>query len=106
MVDSTLRIDVDLAAYPIEAIRRAAYAFAEQHWIEIISAVPPVAIVEIRSQSGQPLPADARAAFMNSLADFSLRVEIETKTRVVRELLVKTALERAAPQPRPTDDAA
>jgi His-Xaa-Ser system protein HxsD len=86
-------IDIDL--YPREALLRTCYALTDRCYIWLSRQDGSQVKVSFRRKD-QALDVDLlKAEFANALLDFALRVDVEERTRVIREALVTTALAEA-----------
>ena len=88
------RLFVDLSLTRASAVQRVAYALADRFDVEVLRTSNTEATLLVRRQKDGPvLPTDAELRRL--LLDFTLRLDIEEKTRDVRTLLVKAALSHA-----------
>lgn len=85
----TLSIQIDAAAHPISAVSRACYSLADLATFEVqvqgnsffVRAVP----------IGSASPQDISSRLKTALIDFTVREEIESRTKGLRDLIWRTA---------------
>lgn len=86
-------IHVDGGIHPASAVTRVCYALAELATFEISSAENSIA-VRIHPAGGRSLD-DVIRHFHTSLVDFTLREDIEARTKEIRTLIWQTAFGEA-----------
>lgn len=92
-------LNVDTKSYPLAAIHRALYWLAE----ETASKVELVDEDSVRitlSSLGASLSDDIEERLLRALNDFALRVDIEERTRELRNLIIQSALHEATSSPK------
>ena len=86
-------IEVDTSLHPVSAVQRTCYALAEMAVFEIAREANCVSL-RVTPREGQRID-DVLERFTTSLIDFTLREEIEARTRGQRELIWRTAFSEA-----------
>ena len=96
--DDAIRLRVETAVYPLEAIYRACYRFTDKYylWLTAVPSDNSVAIeIEIASKQGHLDASIVRGEFGNTLIDEALRHTIALETGSIRDALVTAALREA-----------
>lgn len=89
------QIDLDLAAFSIEAIKRAAYRCSDQFAFNISVTADSAACTLIFDGSKSPESIDAAVVtFRKELLDQDLRIAIRAETEGVRNLILAHAFSR------------
>jgi His-Xaa-Ser system protein HxsD len=93
---TSVDIEVSTDSYPLAAIHRAVYWLADVADATVISIDDCRARITIRPTGS--IAGDALTArLMRSLNDFALRLDVEERTRAVREKIVAAALAGLSP---------
>lgn len=94
----TIRLELDVALYSLEAVQKAAYRFIDRLTV-LISKGSETVICEIDFINGTTLaPDDILADFKRELLDQQLRAQIKRETEPVRNLVLAYAFSRTGLQ--------
>jgi His-Xaa-Ser system protein HxsD len=86
-------ISVNPQIYPIEAIHRTIYWFADQVSIRLIEKEnAEIGLIILKSEISDERLSEIKKQITISLNDFAVRLDIETRTSSIRELLVRKAI--------------
>ena len=91
-------IEVDAGMYPLPAIQRAAHRFTATHFVELTRA-DKATVVQFTARNALRFP-ELRGEFQNALLDEHLRGQISDEVGPIREMIVRAALQGAAPRIR------
>jgi len=90
--DGALRVSLSMDVYGLQAILRSCYWLTERCFVYL--APPKEGVIEITllAKNAQPAQTDQLTwDFLNDLIDQRLRIDINTETRAIRELIVAQA---------------
>lgn len=88
-----VRLQLDIAAYPLSVVQRAAYSLAGTVAIQIGIEASQISLAAFPAESRLTLSAEqANALILQHLNDFALRDYINRETAGLREVLARAAL--------------
>jgi His-Xaa-Ser system protein HxsD len=88
-------LEVDTHIYPKQAIVRTSYALSNNGKFWIQDKSDGVLVVKIKSTNPELSIQQLCEEFSSALIDFTLRLQIEEKTKSIREAIVSSALAEA-----------
>jgi len=87
---------VDPKVYRLDAVKKAAYKFADKYFVEVSMPEPQYIRVSARHKSGSKLSKDEQQEFLNEILDQELREVVAEETRGVRDLLLAQAFSKVS----------
>ena len=87
---------VDPKVYCLNAVKKAAYKFADKYFVEVSAPDPQHIQISARHKSGSKLSKDEQQEFVNEILDQELREVVAKETEGVRNLLLAQAFSKVS----------
>lgn len=94
-----MKLNIDTAVYPLEAVYAAAYTFTREAYVEIGSLKKGQLAVTLEPKDGGRAEKALQGEFRNELLHHAFRLKMAERNQALREKIVVQALVSAQPQP-------